>query len=214
MFYEKTKKKSLIGGVFKAAAVFAALGLAVRKCVEINKVKTAQRDKENEGSTIKNYEVLMNGREVHLEEPVTELNIKVKFGGICIDLTKAQMEGELKVNVSALFGGVDIILPYGVNATCNGACLFGGIYSVVPEYEGDAVPMMTLDYKMALAGLNIRTEVRQDELVKDYFDESSFQNLSKEELESARERTTEKEMHEKAGNEPVSGDEKNSAEML
>lgn len=49
------------------------------------------------------------------------------FGGIECDLRNAIFEGDCVINAISVFGGVDILLPEGVNVKINSNSFFGGV---------------------------------------------------------------------------------------
>lgn len=49
------------------------------------------------------------------------------FGGVKCDLRNAVIENDCAVQVTALFGGIDILIPDTVNVKVNSNCIFGGI---------------------------------------------------------------------------------------
>lgn len=53
--------------------------------------------------------------------------INAVFGGIKCDLTNAVFEGDSVINATAIFGGIDIIVPAGVNVEVRSDCFFGGV---------------------------------------------------------------------------------------
>lgn len=58
------------------------------------------------------------------------------MGGGCIDLRNAVLtEGELQINIFALMGGVDVVVPPGVDVELSGFALMGGNGSSVPHQD-------------------------------------------------------------------------------
>jgi len=49
------------------------------------------------------------------------------FGGVKCDLRNAVIEKDCAIGVSAIFGGVDIFVPAGVNVKVNSNSIFGGV---------------------------------------------------------------------------------------
>jgi len=49
------------------------------------------------------------------------------FGGIKCDLRNAVINGDCAIQVSAIFGGIDILVPPNVNVKVNANALFGGV---------------------------------------------------------------------------------------
>ena len=58
------------------------------------------------------------------------------MGGGCIDLRNAVLtEGELRITIFALMGGVDVIVPPGIDVELSGFALMGGNDSHVPHQD-------------------------------------------------------------------------------
>lgn len=49
------------------------------------------------------------------------------FGGVECDLRGAIIEKDCAIRVSAIFGGIDILVPENINVKVNSNCIFGGI---------------------------------------------------------------------------------------
>ena len=49
------------------------------------------------------------------------------FGGITCDLRKAIIEKDCAITASAIFGGIDILVPENVNVRVNSNSIFGGV---------------------------------------------------------------------------------------
>lgn len=53
--------------------------------------------------------------------------LSATFGGVKCDLRNAVIEKDCAIQVSAIFGGVDILVPDNVNVKVSSNCVFGGI---------------------------------------------------------------------------------------
>jgi len=53
--------------------------------------------------------------------------LRALFGGVDCDLRNAIIEKDAVVDVSVLFGGIDIFVPDNINVKVSTSCLFGGI---------------------------------------------------------------------------------------
>ena len=61
------------------------------------------------------------------DEKFESANIDAIFGSVVLDLTKAKIKDEAVVTVSAIFGGVDIIVPKDVEVKVKSTPIFGGV---------------------------------------------------------------------------------------
>lgn len=62
--------------------------------------------------------------------------LKAIFGGIDLDLSKADIENGAQIEVFALFGGIDIKLPEGAAVHVKSRSIFGGVDNKVPASNG------------------------------------------------------------------------------
>lgn len=110
--------KMIFGGVFGG------------KSAEVKK-----KIKEN-GEELKCYCATFSGQNINFDgEVFTGAELVAVFGGVKCDLSRAIIEKDCVIEASAIFGGVDIILPYGVNVKVNSNSIFGGISN--KKYQND-----------------------------------------------------------------------------
>ena len=62
-------------------------------------------------------------------------NLVAVFGGIKLDLRNAKLEEETVMKASAIFGGIDIIVPKDVNVKIKSTSIFGGVSNKVKNIE-------------------------------------------------------------------------------
>jgi predicted membrane protein len=82
------------------------------------------------------------------------------FGGVELDLRQAQLDPEgARLDVSALFGGVDILVPRGWRVQVQGTPIFGGVEN---KAEGEAVevdsPELVVDALAIFGGVDVKHE--------------------------------------------------------
>lgn len=90
------------------------------------------------------------------------------------------MYSDVFLNLSNVFGGISIKVPYGVNVKCDSKCMFGGVSCTVPEYEGDEVHTIYIEAKITFGGLAVNAAKCSDETVEDMFEEGVLESISKE----------------------------------
>lgn len=83
----------------------------------------------NDGKGYINASALFSGKEIRLDNEVfCGGNLNATFGGIDLDLRNAVITENVKLNVSAIFGGIDIYVPSNVRIlTEDVAPLFGAV---------------------------------------------------------------------------------------
>lgn len=63
-------------------------------------------------------------------------NLDAIFGGIDLDLRGAKIVSDIVINASAVFGGIDIIVPENVKVKIKSNAIFGGVSDKTKKSEG------------------------------------------------------------------------------
>lgn len=88
---------------------------------EIKKLNKAN-NKDNE------YCATFSGQNVNFDgEKFTGANLTAVFGGVKCDLRNAIIENDVLINVSSIFGGVEISVPDNVKVKIKSSSIFGGV---------------------------------------------------------------------------------------
>ena len=99
--------------------------------------------------------VFFSGAELNYDGQVFEgAELNTAFGGIECDLRGAIIEKDCIVRASAVFGGVDILVPPHVRVEVKSSCLFGGVDNKVRKSDGS--PTLTVVASCAFGGVDIR----------------------------------------------------------
>jgi predicted membrane protein len=80
------------------------------------------------------------------------------FGGVTLDLRDARLDPEgARIDVTAIFGGVEILVPRGWRVTTSGTPILGGIDN---KTAGEAAggPELLIDALAILGGADIKHE--------------------------------------------------------
>lgn len=86
------------------------------------------------GVNLPNVCAIFSGQDVNFSNEVFNgSEITAVFGGVKCDISRAYIEKDCAISVCAVFGGVDIILPEGVNVKVNSNSLFGGVSNKKPK---------------------------------------------------------------------------------
>jgi len=104
-------------------------GLFGNKANEIiAKMKVEGKAPKTAFSVFSGYDVDYNG------EVFEGAELTAVFGGIKCDLRSAIIEKDCAIAVSAIFGGVDILVPKGVNVKVRSNSIFGGVSNKTAVY--------------------------------------------------------------------------------
>lgn len=80
------------------------------------------------GSNVKNGCAIFSGQDLNYAgEVFNGAELTAVFGGIKCDLRNAIIDRDCAINATAIFGGVDIYVPDGVNVKINSTSIFGGV---------------------------------------------------------------------------------------
>lgn len=70
--------------------------------------------------------VVFSSRRFAIEDVFYGMDADAIFGGVTIDLRQASIPQDVSMNLTAVFGGLDVLLPAGVRAVVSDTSLFGG----------------------------------------------------------------------------------------
>ena len=93
-----------------------------------NKANEIMKKLKLEGKEPKSGCATFSGCDLNYDGEVFEgSELTAIFGGVKCDLKNAIIEKDCAIQVSAIFGGIDILVPDNVNVKVSSNCIFGGI---------------------------------------------------------------------------------------
>ena len=110
-------------------AVIIIIGIKmVFKGIFGNKANEIVKNLKAEGKEIKTGCATFSGCDMNFDGQVFEgAELTAVFGGVKCDLRNAVIEKDCAIQVSAIFGGIDIFVPDNVNVKVSSNCIFGGV---------------------------------------------------------------------------------------
>ncbi len=91
-----------------------------------NKANEILRKMNLEGRNPKVFSATFSGCDLNYDGEVFEgAEFNAVFGGINCDLRNAVIEKDCAISVSAIFGGIDVLVPDGINVKVNANSIFG-----------------------------------------------------------------------------------------
>lgn len=103
-----------------------------KKIKELNEKNTNKDNNE--------YTAVFSGQKIDLsEDNFKGCTVSAIFGGCDIDLTNAIIKEDVVINISTIFGGVDIFVPKNVNVKVNSNSIFGGVENKSKNNEENKV---------------------------------------------------------------------------
>lgn len=91
-----------------------------------------------------------------------EMRVVAVFGGVNLDFRNAAFgAGETHLQITAVMGGVNIVIPPGLAVECDGTAIFGGFQDVdrAPLSPDPQRPLLRITGLAVLGGLNIETRL-------------------------------------------------------
>ncbi len=90
--------------------------------------QTAKKKIAESGENVKEYAATFSGQDVDFSgEVFTSAKVNAIFGGMKCDLRNAVISDGAVLDVSAVFGGVDVLVPPDVNVKISSTSIFGGV---------------------------------------------------------------------------------------
>ncbi len=99
---------------------------------------------KEEGRPLKNGTAVFSGCDMKVSgEEFAGGEMNAVFGGLTCDLRDAIIPQDCTIRATAVFGGIDLILPPNVNVKVTTAALFGGVDNLSKEKNGDVTVYVT-----------------------------------------------------------------------
>ena len=116
----------------------------------IKELKSNGKDLKNGFAAFSDTDLNFNG------EPFEGAELTAVFGGVKCDLRGASMSGDVVIKASAIFGGIDLIVPEGVDVKVQSLCLFGGVSNKHPQPAAQSLVTVYVDATCVFGGMDIR----------------------------------------------------------
>ena len=90
-------------------------------------------------------------------KPPKRLNVFTVMGGTDLDFSRAALNpGTTKIKVTCIMGGVDIIVPRGVNVEVSGIPIMGGMNNKTDETFNPGAPTLKIRALVVMGGVDIK----------------------------------------------------------
>ncbi len=102
------------------------------------------------------YTAVFSSNHVRLDGDFGGTNLSAIFGGLVLDLRDVVLSGDVTINATAVFGGIDIYVPRGVRVKVNNVPVFGGV-SNKSGYQADVnAPVIYLNSTTMFGGIDLK----------------------------------------------------------
>ena len=176
LFTEKDKTGNLIGvaiGVFLllcsrdilsfsmlwkllVPAIIMIIGLKmIFSALFGNKANQILKQLKENGNVPRSGHATFSGCTLNYQNQVFEgAELSAVFGGVKCDLREAVIEKDCAIEVSAIFGGIDILVPKHINVKVCSTCIFGGISNKTKPNAG--APTLYITGTCMFGGVDIK----------------------------------------------------------
>lgn len=115
------------------------------------------KELEASGKSLKNGFAAFSGTNLNFNgEPFEGAELTAVFGGVKCDLRGAVMNGDVVIKASAIFGGIDLIVPEGVAVKVQSLSVFGGVSNKHPQPTAQSLVTVYVDASCIFGGMDIR----------------------------------------------------------
>ena len=135
--------------------VMIGLSLLFKNMIS-TKVTKSIEDINSKTKTDEEYRALFSGQDIKIDDDNFDgTTVKAIFGGIKLDLRKATIKEDVVIKCDAIFGGIDICLPEGVNVQIKSNSVFGGVDNKCVNNKDNKVTVY-VDATCAFGGVDIK----------------------------------------------------------
>ena len=78
------------------------------------------------------------------------------FGGLKCDLRNALIQNDCVIEASAVFGGIDILVPANINIKISSNSIFGGISNKTANYTNETAPTLYIKGNCMFGGVDVK----------------------------------------------------------
>lgn len=97
-----------------------------------------------------------SGQKIKVDDEFTGKSLNAIFGGIELDLRDAKIKGDTTINVTSVFGGVDILVPDNVLVKIKSTSVFGGVDNKVQNDKTNKKNTIYVDATCIFGGVEIK----------------------------------------------------------
>lgn len=108
------------------------------------------------GAASSDYSATFSSNRIHATDYFGGTVLNAIFGALVLDLRDAQITNDVEINATAIFGGIDIYLPAGVNLKVNNVPIFGGVSNKSNQYAQPGAPTIYLNSTCMFGGIDIK----------------------------------------------------------
>jgi len=170
-------KKKSFAKAFVGVTALAVTGKVVYDKYKILKTKFEKEEKESICDEVKKYNAVCTCKSVEIEDEDFEgCEIKAIASKLILDLSLAVFEKDAYINFKSDASIVQIILPEGVNVTCDIENVASGIKNLVVNVDEDDIPTVFIIGKSTISSIEIIPANFYSDEDDDFEDEDDFES--------------------------------------
>ena len=108
------------------------------------------------GTAKTEYSAVFSSNRIHVTDQFSGTNLNAVFGGVVLDLRDAIITGDVEINATAIFGGIDMYLPRNVKIKTNNVPIFGGVSNKAAQFTDPNAPTIYLNSTCMFGGIDIK----------------------------------------------------------
>jgi predicted membrane protein len=109
------------------------------------------------GKSYKTASSILGGQDIFYgQEEFSGASYTAVLGGLSVNLTNVILTGDVTINVTAIMGGIDLILPAGVQVISNVTPILGGTEIKYPSSRDSAARKIYITGAASLGGIEIK----------------------------------------------------------
>lgn len=103
------------------------------------------------------YTTIFSKQEVNFSQEVFPgANLTSIFGGFSVNLSGAYVEKDVVIDITTIFGGVEVIVPPNVTVVVSSTPIFGGVSNHTRQNKSENSPVIYINATCIFGGVDIR----------------------------------------------------------
>jgi predicted membrane protein len=129
---------------------------AFRKSITVNPPVHVDGQENFHSSNRKEYSAIFASNKIRITDQFTGTSLNSVFGGISIDLRDAIINSDVEITATAVFGGIDIYVPSGIQVKVNNVPVFGGVSNKTVQTSDPNAYTIYLNSTTMFGGIDIK----------------------------------------------------------
>lgn len=129
---------------------------AFSKTITVNHSVHVEGQENYHSPNRKEYSAIFASNKIRITDQFTGTSLNAVFGGVAIDLRDAIISSDVEITATAVFGGIDIYVPSGVQVKVNNVPVFGGVSNKTVQTSDPNAYTIYLNSTTMFGGIDIK----------------------------------------------------------